>query len=499
MLELPHNPRRGETFDIVIQDLTPKGLGRGWLEARIGGQKQGRRFEVLVRRALPGERVTIEVQRCRRGVVEGRRAAIVEPAPGRIAPRCGHFGPREEPGKGCGGCVLQSLSYADQLAIKERFVARCLAREGVDAEVSPIVAAVEPWYYRNKMEFSFGDDRERRFALGLYPAGWRREVLNLRECHLMSEGSARLVRWLSDWFAAQGLAPYKPSANAGFLRTLTVREGKRTGERMLELTTTAAEEAEFQGEQVSADAIAAAVAEAVAEVSEGLGVAVTSLYWTQHRAVRGERTRMISHLLSGSPTLREELNLPGGHTLSFAIHPRAFFQPNTGQAEVIYGMVVEAAGLRGAEAPPRVLDLYCGTGTIGLALSPYAAEVVGIELQPDAVENARQNAAHNGVENVTFHCGDVGEVLAREGLGAAGDCVVVDPPRAGLSAQALTLIGEMGLERLVYVSCNPRSLARDLAGLRAYGMAPTAVRPVDQFPHTMHVETVAVVERVSPA
>ncbi|MEL6182663.1 MAG: hypothetical protein AAFS10_27140, partial [Myxococcota bacterium] len=245
MLELPHNPRRGELFDVDIDELTPKGRGRGWLMARVGSQKQGRRFEVLVRRALPGERVTVEVERCRRGVVEGRRAAILEPAVGRIAARCPHFGPREEPGRGCGGCVLQSLSYDDQLSLKEQMVARALKREGVEPEtvMKPIVPAVQSWMYRNKMEFSFGDDRSRTFALGLYPAGWRREVLNLETCHLQSEDSARLVRRLRDWCAAQGLEPYKPNANTGFLRTLTVREGKRTGERMLELTTTAAETA----------------------------------------------------------------------------------------------------------------------------------------------------------------------------------------------------------------------------------------------------------------
>ncbi|MEO1266933.1 MAG: methyltransferase domain-containing protein, partial [Myxococcota bacterium] len=276
------------------------------------------------------------------------------------------------------------------------------------------------------------------------------------------------------------------------LPSRTVRVLKKP---VFELTTTAAETALCRGDQAQATAIAAAFSEAVAEASAALGVVVTTLYWTQHRAVRGERTRMISHLLDGAPTLREELHLPDGHTLTFAIHPRAFFQPNTLQAEVIYGMVVDAADLRGQPAT-RVLDLYCGTGTIGLALSPYATEVVGIELQPNAVENARQNAVHNAVENIVFHCGDVGKVLEAEGLGAPDDRVVVDPPRAGLNPQALELIGQMGIARLVYVSCNPRSLARDVAALRAYGLKAISVQPVDQFPHTMHVESVAVLERV---
>ncbi len=254
---------------------------------------------------------------------------------------------------------------------------------------------------------------------------------------------------------------------------------------MVELTTTADQTTSMDGVEVQA----ADVGRAFGEWLQAQDIAVTTGYWTQHLARRGVRTTITEHHLFGKPLLNEELRL-SGRTLRFEIHPRAFFQPNTRGAERLYDTVAEAAELLGGET---VLDLYCGTGTIGLCLAHRAERVVGIELVESAVENARRNAAHNGIDNVTFLAGDVGKVLANEAL--SGDVVVVDPPRSGLMPAARMLIQRLEASRLVYVSCNPEALARDLVALHAAGWTTQSIRPVDMFPHTAHIECVATLTR----
>ena len=495
-LVLERNPRRGEHLEVLVTRLTPKGIGECKLPVLLGPQKDPRVYTVHVRKVLPGERVIIEVERCKRGVVEGRLLERLESSHRRITPRCGHFGLRGVPRKGCGGCTLQSLGYQDQLATKEENVRSLLASQGLDTGLmKPILPSPTPWFYRNKMEFSFGDDHNRDSALGLYPSGWRREVIDIEACYLLSEGAVTIAREIHRWTKAAGLVHLNLAKGIGFMRTLTIREGKRTGQRMIEWTTSADPEVMFFGRLVDAELVGEAFAVEVEAICTRLGESLTSLYWTQHRAVKGERTQLISHNLRGAPVLAEKLELPGGVTLEFEIHPRAFFQPNTLSAEVLYEQVVLAAGIDEGK-PSRVLDLYCGTGTIGLALAPYVKDVVGIEMQPAAVDNARRNAQLNGMDNVTFFCGDVAKVLQAEDLMSDIDLVVVDPPRAGLKADARALIGEIGAERLVVVSCNPKTLARDLADLTVnHGYTLEEVQPLDQFPHTMHIENIALLKK----
>lgn len=503
---LPRKPRHGDTLEITIERLGDKGQGRASWPVTIGPQKLPRRFTLRVRKALPGEHVRVKVETVRKNVVQCGVLERLTPSSARVAPRCQHFGRRELPNKGCGGCAIQSLAYEDQLAIKQRTVGDHLTQAGVSlpegVHVPRPLGAADPWYYRNKMEFSVGDDRTRTFAIGLHPAGWQREVLSLAECHIASPWIARLLPAVSAWCAEQGLAPFVHRRAEGFLRTLTWRQGKRTGEHMLELTTAPGDPVQtHQGPRPVAeiiDAFTTFVVELCQDIGAELGGSLTSLHWTQHVAIKGQRTRMESTLLHGSPVIHEAMNLPNGHTLRFEVHPRAFFQPNTLQAEVLYGEVIRAAGLReGGDA--RILDLYCGTGTIGLCLAPYAEHVTGVELVPDAVENARRNAEHNHLHNVTFIAGDAGEVLATTLADEAGrfDLVVVDPPRSGLMPAAIKHLGALNAPRLVYVSCNPKALARDLAILQADHRV-VSVQPVDMFPHTAHLETVVLLERTRP-
>ena len=496
-LELPRGPRPGDQIEVLIEGLTAKGQGRGKLCAYVGPQREQRTYRVEVRKAIPGDHLIATVEYNRRSTIRGRIEEMLTPSSLRAEPRCRHFGRREEPGRGCGGCTLQNMSYDQQLRLKRERIAGLLEAQGlVGVTVAPIIPQADPWYYRNKMEFTFAPAEDGLPALGLFATGYRRTVLPLAACHLQSVESARLVKAVGKWVRAQELVPYRPPLNAGLLRTLTVREGRRTGERMVELTTSADTLATRLGVETAAEDIALALTEKILALAAENEVAVTSLYWTQHRAVRGERTRMIHHHIAGRPVLRERLHLPRGEVLDFEIHPRAFFQTNTEQAEVLYTEVLDKAGLLGGKPCDCVLDLYCGTGTIALCAAPYARRVIGIELQPDAVENALQNARLNSIENAEFLCGDVGEVLETSALGDTGaDLIIVDPPRSGLRPDALSLLTEMKANRLVYVSCNPESLARDLAELVGAGWQVDAIQPVDLFPQTFHIECVVALRK----
>ena len=475
-VELPHKPRRDEVVRVQIEDLDDKGEGLGYVDALIGPQRAPMRFDVHVRRAVPGDVVDAQVSGARRRRVDAWVRELVVPSPSRISPRCGHF-PSDGERPGCGGCSLQLLSLPTQRALKRARLQALFAARGLDPElVEPVTGVGDGWYYRNKMEFSFAG-RPGELNLGMHPGGFKYEVLDQRECLLMSEFVSGFMGEMVAWARPFGLPAVR--GESGFWRSVVIREGKNTGERMVELVTSHEEIA-----VISAHELAERWAEWVITCVPG----VTSIFWTQIRAVRGERTRRIEHHLAGRRTLREELTV-AGRTLAFEIAPSAFFQTNTAGAELLYSIVAEHAAPTGSEA---VLDLYCGTGTIGLCLAPAAREVVGIELVEAAVQNARDNAALNRIENVEFIAGEVADVLAARPIEA--DVVVVDPPRAGLLPAAHGQLEGLGASRMVYVSCNPDALARDLVALSA-NWHIERVRPVDMFPQTAHVETVVSLTR----
>jgi 23S rRNA (uracil1939-C5)-methyltransferase len=502
-LELPRSPRPETFWTLEIEAFSVDGLGIAHLPARVGPQREAKDFEFHVRKAVPGDLVEVEVERRRGEHVDARLDTLVEPSSMRTEPRCQHFGRREVEGEGCGGCTFQSIDYRHQLAVKERAVTSSMVEHGVDPGlVRPVEGCDEPWHYRNNMEFSFGDTAEREFALGMYPTGYKYEVLNLDECYLQSPFTSALLPRVREWAIDHGVEPYINPKDEGFLRLLTVREGKRTGERLINLTTTHAPETSFDGESVPAESVAEAFGAFVLEVADDLDTETTSIYWTQKKAIQGQPTEFIDHHLHGKPMLEERLHLPGDEQLHFEIHPRAFFQTNTLQAEVLYEEVLEQAGLlEGDETKDGcILDLYCGTGTIALCMAPYADRVVGVEMQPDAVDNARENAAHNDVDNATFLRGDVREVLDSEAFdtaleGSEPDLTIVDPPRSGLLEEARDHIDAIGTPRFVYVSCHPESLARDLADFQERGYEIECIQPIDMFPQTYHVENVVSLRR----
>lgn len=490
-LLFPRAPRRGDVFDATIERIGDKGEGIATLPMRIGPDKQKRRFAVHIRGTLPGERVTFEVSKRHKKLLNGHLRAIIEPSPDRAEPTCRHFGAPDEAGRGCGGCALQNLTIDAQRAAKQRRVAGLLKQAGLDpALVQPTLAGSEPFFYRNKMELSFGNDADRTFSLGLHPAGFRYQTLNLSECHLMSPFASAFAPKIRLWAQENEFLAYDARTDEGFLRTLTLREGKRTGQRMAVLETEMGVEPDGLG-----DSFVAACHAAAAE----LDGRIDSLWWVQRSAARGTKTLHKEHLLDGAAHLDEELHLPGGRKLAFAIAPRAFFQPSTSGAEAIYGEVIRQLGVEdGGSAGKTVVDLYCGTGTIALCVAPSCGDVVGIELNEPAVANATANAAANGITNARFIAGDAADVLQRERLNPRSiDTVIVDPPRAGLSPDAIAQVLRLAPERIIYVACRPESLARDAALLADKGYVLTTVQPVDQFPQTGHVECVASLVRSS--
>lgn len=471
-VELPHKPRRDEVIQLRIADLDERGDGLGYLDAVVGPQRAAMRFDVHVRRTVPGDLVEVQLSSARRRRLDGWALRVVEPSSIRTSPRCTHFaGDGVRPG--CGGCSLQLLEVPTQRRLKRERLQRLFSGRGLDPGlVEEVQGAGDGWFYRNKMEFSFAG-REGELGLGMHPGGFKYEVIEHTECLLMSRFVSDLVPKIAAWARQLQVPAYR--GTQGFWRGVVVREGKNTSERMIELVTSHLEPDSISGREV---------AERFASwIHDTFGSQVTSVYWTQVRAVRGERTQRIEHHLRGRTTLREQLEV-GAATLAFEVAPSAFFQTNTAGAELLYSIVAEHAAPTGVES---VLDLYSGTGTIGLCLAPTAAHVLGIELVEAAVDNARDNAALNGIANVEFLAGDVGEVLAERAPQA--DVVVVDPPRAGLLPGAQAQLERIDAARLVYVSCNPDALVRDLEALSARWDIDR-VRPVDMFPQTAHVETV---------
>jgi 23S rRNA (uracil1939-C5)-methyltransferase len=448
----PNRPDGGAQLELTIDDLAYGGNG----VARHDG------YVLFVSGAVPGDRVRAVVTKRKRHYGEARTLEVLDPSPQRVAPVADHP-----------GAPWQVPPYERQLAIKHHQVDDALRRIGhLDGfALEDIVPAQETWRYRNKAEFSFGTDEDGTLHLGFHPPGRWDLVAPMAECLLISQraDAARLA--VLDWARAHGLSAHDRRSHLGLLRNLVVREGRRTGQLQVRLVTGPAPD-----DALDIEALTAAVD------AEGI-------FWTRtdqlaETTLGGETT-----LLSGVATLEEELC-----GLTFEISPEAFFQTNTEMAERLYALAGEAAALSGFE---RVYDLFCGIGTIGLSLAPRAGEVWGVEIVQEAVADAINSASANEVRNARFFAGDV-RTSMRELVEKAGrpDVVVVDPPRAGLSQKIVRRIIESGPKRLVYVSCNPTTLAPNAAQLAEAGYALRRVTPVDLFPQTPHIECVALLERV---
>ena len=490
MASVMAKPRRGDSLELVIDDLAFGGEGVG----RVNG------YVVFVRGAVPGDRVRAKLVDARsrfgRAVIE----SIATPSPDRVEPPCPYFGR-------CGGCRLQHLAYPAQLAFKEKQVRDCLERiGGLGAfELRPILPAPEPYGYRNKMEFTITRPSQATHGgggladparltqathggggladpprltqathggggladpaptvVGLHQADRYDVVLDIERCLLQSETMNALLDLFRREIRARGLSLYDVAAGAGLLRFVSLREGHGTGEAMVNIVAATPD------------------VETLTPLAEGLARHVPA---TASVAVGTEE-----HLLLGRDHIRASL---GG--LSFQVSANSFFQTNAAQAERLFAVVEDACSLSGTET---VLDLYAGTGVISLLLARRCRWVYGIEVAAAAIADAVRNARTNGIENCTFLAGEVRHVLPtlmRDGVRA--EVVVADPPRAGFHPKALHALVALGPGRLVYVSCNPATLARDLRALVGEGYRLEWVQPVDMFPQTPHIEAVARLRR----
>jgi 23S rRNA (uracil1939-C5)-methyltransferase len=449
-------------------------------EGRAVGRHDGK--VVFVPYAIPGDVVDVQVVRSRHDYVEGVIRHLVTPSPHRVAPFCSHFGT-------CGGCKWQPLPYGMQLEYKEQQVFDQLSRIGklTGLTVQPVLPAEETLFYRNKLEFTFSDRRwlsrdemaggrppEEPCGLGFHVPGMFDKVLDVETCYLQPEPSNAIRRAVRAYALAHGLPFFDLRAQQGLLRTLIIRNTVSRGEVMVIVVFARDDEAPRR-------ALLQYLRERFPEI--------TSLFYV----INGKRNDTLSdlafHLFAGRGYMEEQLE-----DLTFKISPKSFFQTNSRQALQLYRTVRDFAGLTGAE---RVYDLYTGTGSIALFLARRAAQVVGVEMTDEAVVDARQNAARNGVGNARFYAGDMRELFRPEFVAANGrpDVIVLDPPRAGIHPDVAGNILGSGAQRLVYVSCNPATQARDLAWLSSHYRI-TCVQPVDMFPHTHHVENVVLAERV---
>jgi 23S rRNA (uracil1939-C5)-methyltransferase len=445
-------PRRDEELEVTIDSLAYGGAGIGRSEG----------FVVFVRGALPGDRVRARIGKSKRSYAEAVVVEVLEPSPDRIEPAVPHA-----------GAPWQVLPYERQLEEKQRQVVEALERlGGFEAPpVEQIVPAVEQLRYRNKVEYSFGEAEDGRLVLGTHRAGRWDVIDELTEDVLASERVDALRNAVADWCREQGVPAYDRRDQSGVLRNLVVREGRRTGELQARLVT--------RRKELAVDELAAAVP-------------ATSFLWTNVEGLGETTTGGKTVTVRGEPKLYEELDI-GGTRLRFGISPEAFFQTNTEMAERLYATAAELAGLSGRQ---RVFDLYCGIGTIALALALDSREVVGVELVEEAVADAIANAELNGIDNARFYAGDIRTAMRPliEEEGAA-DVVVVDPPRAGLSQKVVRRVLEVGAPTIVYVSCNPTTLAPNARQIVEAGYELVTVRPVDMFPQTPHIESVALLRR----
>ena len=447
---------KGEELELRIDSLAYGGNG----VARLNG------FVVFVRGGLPGDRVRARVTKTKRGFAEATAEAVLEPSPVRVTAPCRHFGV-------CGGCRFQDLAYEAQLEAKEQQVRDALVRIGRIAEppLEPIVPASSQYGYRNKLEYSFTLG-EAGVELGFHREGRWDEVVGIEECLLTTDLGNAVRLAVRDWAREEGLEPYDQETGEGYLRHLVYREGRNTGQALVMLVTAPGERFE-----------PGYLVDVLRRFEQ-----VRSINWAVNDTP-AERTNVPWKLLWGENAIEEEIL-----GLRFRLRPNAFMQTNTEMAERLYALAREYAALTGAE---NVFDLYCGTGTIGLALAGGAKAVWGVEISEESVACAIENAELNGIENASFFAGNVGQSL-EELVSEAGpaDVVVVDPPRAGLAGKALRRTGELEAEKIVYISCNPTTLASDVQVLRDdFGYELIRCRPVDMFPHTPHVESVSLLER----
>ncbi len=443
-------------------ELTITGLGSS---GEGVGKEQG--FTFFVPGALPGERVQAQITLLKKKYGLGRLVKLLVPSQDRTAPLCPVY-------EACGGCQLQHLSYPAQLKYKRQTVIDDLERIGhfPHPVVQETLGAKDPWHYRNKMQLPVAQEKGHPLVMGCYAQGTHR-VIDIKDCLIQQKTNNQIAQVVRQWMETYKIPALDEDARRGIVRHVMGRVGVHTGEVMAVLVTNTQQVPHLKD-----------LAKQLREAIPHFTTLVQNINTRHTNVILGPKTLTIY----GPGVIHDKLG-----DFTFTISPLSFFQVNTAQAEVLYETALRFAGLTGKET---VLDAYCGTGTITLFLSQKAKRALGIEIVPAAIRDARQNARDNHIKNVDFLCGDTAKVLPeliRQGSRPA--VMVLDPPRAGCEKRVLDAISKVQPKRVVYVSCNPATLARDAAILRDKGYILRNVQPVDMFPHTSHIETVVLMTK----
>jgi 23S rRNA (uracil1939-C5)-methyltransferase len=460
--------KKGDIIQLEIEKTVFPGKAFGWVPAGDGGKRK-----CWVKGAVAGQVLEVRIIKKRSKRLEGQCLRVLAPSPDEVAPRCPVFGR-------CGGCTYQNLPYAKQLEMKNDWVLGLLDEAEVTGfEKLPVLASPEIWEYRNKMEFTFGDDAPGgALQLGLHEQGHFYTILSAEECVLVHQDFRVMVRAVTAYFREKGTAYYHKRTHTGFLRHLVIRRGAATGEILVNLVTSSQEELDGGAfvQMLQALPLEGRLAGVLQTVNDNFADIVQADHVT---------------VLFGEPLIHDTLL-----GLTFEISPFSFFQTNSRGAEVLYQAVRDRVltGWAGQTGKPVIFDLYCGTGTIAQILAPLAREVIGIELVDEAVAAAQRNAGANGLGNCTFIAGDV--LTAVETLAQKPDIIVLDPPREGIHPKAIFKIIAFKPEVFVYVSCKATSLARDLPFFTTAGYRVDSVQCVDMFAHGGHVECVVLMSRV---
>ena len=455
--------KKREVYEGIIQKVAFPNKGLVTVE--------GEEKSVIVKNGIPGQKVKFCVNKIRKGKAEGRLLEVLEKSPLETRePVCSIF-------PACGGCMYQTMSYEEQMKMKGDQVKEILdAAILEDYEFEGVKASPKEFAYRNKMEFSFGDEyKDGPLSLGLHKKGSTYDVLTAADCKLVHEDMTKILLCVLEYFKEKNVAYYKKMQHVGYLRHLLLRRGDQTGEILVNLVTTTQEEHDLS---LLVDALLALQLEG--KIVGILHILNDSL----SDVVQSDETR----ILYGQDFFYEKLL-----DMDFKITPFSFFQPNTKGAEILYKTVRDYIG---DIHNMTVFDLFSGTGTIAQDLAPVAKQVIGVEIVEEAVEAAKENAEHNGLSNCRFIAGDVFKVL--DEIEEKPDVIVLDPPRDGIHPKALPKILDYGVDKIVYISCKVTSLARDLEMIQARGYRVEKCTAVDQFCQTVHVETVVLLSHKKP-
>lgn len=448
--------KKGDRIELTINGLGSSGEGVGKYEG----------FTVFVQGALPEETIEAVITLVKKNYAVGRLLKVVKVSPYRVEPQCPLY-------EACGGCQLQHLSYEGQLKEKRQQVQNAITRIGhLEIEALATLGAQEPWYYRNKMQFPAAMNAEGQLAIGCYAAATH-SVINTADCKIQKQANNQVLRVVRAWMQQYQISAYDEKTGKGLVRHVMGRVGVRSREVMVVLITS---EYDIPHKKELIAMLRKEIPQVVS-IQQNINKKRTNI-------IMGLKTRV----LYGKDTIVDSLG-----TLSFNISALSFFQVNSEQAEKLYATALDFADLKGNET---VVDVYCGTGTISLYLAQKAKKVYGIEIVAPAIENAKQNAIDNNYTNAEFICGDAAiELPTLLKSGVQPNVVLVDPPRAGCEEKVLAAIAGVKPEKVVYVSCNPATLARDLAYMEQQSYKTIKVQPVDMFPMTHHVETVALMVR----